>query len=507
MKNTTSWRGCGKSAFEMYDQIKKLGRHSVVYGLGGVLTQIVGILLIPIYSRYLTPEDYGVIQVLLVTAGFLSIVMELGFKTALFRSIMHDNFHDKQTVYSTAFYTMLASGFIMLGLGIAFARGISTLLFNSSEYSYVVRIMLATTVLEFLDVIPLTKLRIEGRSTQYSILNFSAFLLRMLLQILFVVVLRRGAAGSIEANAIQALLFGFYYLFIIKEDLVVQYSKSAVGALLQVGLPLIPVLLAGKILVMADRYFLAHYAGLDEVGIYSMGYKIATAVSLAVGAFQTAWSPALYAAAKKPDYMRFYARTMTYVVFVCGYLALGLSALAQDTLKILVAPEYFSAYQVVPLVSLSYVFYGAYFVTITGMQLHNKMYQLPYVTISAAVFQSALNFLLIPSMGMMGAALSTTASYFFMPLLAVWLSRGYFHVKYEYDRLAKIILVGVGLYFLSLLIQVENLWLSFAYRGALAASFPFILYFAGFYSREEKERAGLVWQKIKSRFLMQGDNG
>ena len=91
----------------MYDQIKKLGKQSVIYGLGGILTQIVGILLIPIYSRYLTPEDYGVVQILLVTAGFLSIVMELGFKTALFRSVMHDETHDKQTIYSAAFYTML----------------------------------------------------------------------------------------------------------------------------------------------------------------------------------------------------------------------------------------------------------------------------------------------------------------------------------------------------------------------------------------------------------------
>jgi len=287
--------------------------------------------------------------------------------------------------------------------------------------------------------------------------------------------------------------------------LVARYSVPAVRALLQVGLPLIPVLLAGKVLVMADRYFLANYAGLDEVGIYSMGYKIATAVSLAVGAFQTAWSPALYAAAKKPDYMQFYARTMTYVVFVCGYLALGLSVLAQDALKILVAPEYFSAYQVVPLVSLSYVFYGAYFVTITGMQLHNKMYQLPYVTISAAIFQSALNFLLIPRMGMMGAAFSTAVSYFVMPLLAVWFSRGYFHVGYEYARLTKMAAVGVALYFLSLFIQVDNVWLSFAYKGALAALFPLFLYFAGFYSREEKDRVALILQKIKSRFLMQGD--
>jgi O-antigen/teichoic acid export membrane protein len=472
----------------MYDQLKSLSKQSVIFGIGGVLNQFVGVLLIPIYTSYLSPEDYGVVQLLIVTAGFLNIVAQLGLASAIFKSSLYDDAKNTRLVYSTAFYTLAISALLIGLVGTVVAPPISALLFGTSAYTRLVWIMLATVALDTVVVVPMARLRIERRALHYSLVTFSSFFLRLLLNIIFIVLLGRGPTGLIEANALQSLVFVFIYFLLIRDQLVLDFSVREFSELIGFGLPLVPALIFSRILSMSDRYILNHYADLTEVGLYSLGYRIASVLFLIVSAFQTAW-PAIFFSAGRMQYAKqFYARVMTYFTLISSYLALGLSVLAEDIIRILGSEMYYPAHKVVPLVSLSYIFYGAYFVASTGIQLKNKTHYVAYVTAIAAALQIGLNLLLIPRLGMMGAALNTAISYLAMPTMVVFVSRTFYHVHYEYRRLAAILFLAVALFFLSRLIRVDDRVLSFMLRGLIALSFPFVLALLGFYTNDEKMR-------------------
>jgi O-antigen/teichoic acid export membrane protein len=472
----------------MYSRIKSLGKQSLIFGIGGVLNQFVSVLLVPIYTRYLTPGDYGIVQLLLVTSGFVVIITQLGLASAIFKSSLYDESRSSATIYSTAFYSLGTSALLILAIGIGFARPISSLLFDTPAYARLVWIMFATVALDTAIVVPMARLRIEGRALHYSLVSSSSFFCRLLLNVLFIVVLRRGAAGLIEANALQSLLFIFVYIWLVKDKLELSFSWGEFLDLIGFGLPLVPALIFSRILSMSDRYILNHYTDLAEVGLYSLGYRIASVVYLAVSAFQTAWPAIFFSAGRTEDAKRFYSRVMTYFLFFNGYLALALSVLAEDLLRVMASEVFYPAYKVVPLLSLSYVFYGAYFVANTGIQLKRKTHYVAYIVGIAAALQIGLNLLLIPDMGMIGAALNTAISYLAMPIMVVVVSRRFYYVSYEYKRIGMIFVVITVIYFLSRLIQIENPILSFGLRGLIASAFPLVLAIVGFYTEDEKKR-------------------
>lgn len=485
----------------MYNWVKNLGKQSIIYGIGGMLNQFVSILLVPVYTRYLTPEEYGVVQILTVTAGFVVIVAQLGLASAIFKSALHDKSKDTKTIYSTAFYLLGLSAALLLGIGSGFAHLLSNLLFNTSIYARLVWILFVTAALDTMVVIPMARLRIEGRAMQYSVISFASFSCRLLLNVVFIVLWRRGASGLIEANAVQSLLFVFVYLWLIKDQLVLRFSTEEFLNLVSFGLPIVPALISSRVLVMSDRYILNHYADLAEVGLYSLGYRIASAVSLAVSAFQTAWPAMLFSLGGNQNARSFYARVMTYLLLFSGYLALGLSILSEDLLRIISSESFLQAYKVVPFVSLSYVFYGSYFVANAGIQLERKTHYLAYVAGAAAALQVGMNFLIVPRFGMMGAAFTTAISYLTMPVMVIIVSRRFYRVSYEYRRIAVMAIVGVGLYLLSRLVHIENHLVSFSLRGLIAFSFPLVLGLLGFYTTEEKKRIHYVLRRVYKQIL------
>jgi O-antigen/teichoic acid export membrane protein len=248
------------------------------------------------------------------------------------------------------------------------------------------------------------------------------------------------------------------------------------------------------VLVLGDRYFLRYYTTITEVGIYSIGYRIASALSLVVGAFQTAWPALMFSAARTAEGPRFISRVLTYIVFVQLYLALGLSVLIDDILVLLTSEAYYTASQIVPLITLSYVFYGAYYVTSSGISIKNKTIYASLVVVSAAIIQTAINFYLIPKYGMMGAAISTVFSYLLLPISSALISNKMYPVQYEIHRLISILFIAVGIFFLSKFIQVDNVYISFFLKGLFAASFPIWIWLFRLVQPDEQHA-------IKSQFV------
>jgi len=208
------------------------------------------------------------------------------------------------------------------------------------------------------------------------------------------------------------------------------------------GLPLVPLTLAHMALNQIDRFMIQHFKGLEAVGLYTLGYKVGMAVALLANAFQMAWLPAMYAIAKRPDAREIYARIARYLLFLLACCSTGLSMFAREIIQAITVEPFFQAHEVVPVVTWSYVFMGAYFATAVGTNLTGRTYFQSLTMIGAALLNIGLNFWMIPVWGIHGAAWATLIAFIAMTLAHLSISVRLYPVPYEYARLARIIALG-----------------------------------------------------------------
>jgi len=290
--------------------LKQLGKHSLVYGLGSMLAKLLAFLLLPLYTRYLTPADYGIYSLLIITSAVAGILMQLGFGSALFREVIYQE-SEESTVISTSLYFLLAEVALFLTLLLIASSHLSGLIFGTPDYAYLLRLTFIGAALGVLDVLMMAKLRIHTKSTLFAALTVTKLLVAIALNILFIVVLRRGVEGLVMTNLIQAAFSACVSLAILAGDLRPTFSMPILQRLLSFGVPLIPFGLSTQVLTYADRYFLKHFSTATEVGLYSLGYNIGMVLNLLVSAVQLAWPAQMFAIAKQPNAEKQIARILT----------------------------------------------------------------------------------------------------------------------------------------------------------------------------------------------------
>ena len=472
----------------------------MIYGLGSLLAKLLGFLLLPIYTRYLTPADYGILSLLVVTGSVADILIRVGFGSAIFREVIYRG-TDESLVESTALYFLAGESALFLGAFIFLSPRLSWLIFGAPAYAHLLSLVFIGSLLDVLDVIAMAKLRIHERSLLYAIISVSKFLVGALLNIYFIVILRRGVEGLVISGLIQSALSAGVSLTLIISDLKPTFSIPILQRMLSFGIPLIPFGLSRLVMTYADRYFLQHYCTTAEVGLYSLGYSIAMVLNIIVGAVQTAWPAQMFAMAKKAEAERNFSRILTYYLTILGFIGLVFSVLAHEVLMIMTTPQFHRASTVVPLIVLSYLLYGAMFMTNTGLETQNKLKYMSPIIVGSAAVNLGLNYLLIPPYGMMGAAVATFIAYLFLAIVNTAVNLRLWRIPYQYDRIGKIALAWGLIYGASLLIGVPNVWLSGILKLLLLATFPLLLYGFRFYEDGELARFQQLLQSGWSRWF------
>ena len=208
--------------------------------------------------------------------------------------------------------------------------------------------------------------------------------------------------------------------------------------------------------------------------------------------FQLAWLPFVFSTARQTNAHEVFSRVLTYFILAALFVSLALSALAKEVLAIMATPEFHDAYKVIPLVALSYVVFGCYTIVSVGIYLESKTKFLAIIIGGAALINLALNFLLIPEYGMMGAAVATLISYVLTPIAAYLVSRRLYAVKYEWGRILKMATVAAVLYGTTILVDrtyglFDSYWLVGTLKLVVVAIYPLALYLCGFFTAEEKQ--------------------
>jgi O-antigen/teichoic acid export membrane protein len=472
--------------FRLGHQHGRLGRHSLVYGLGGLVSRIVAVLLLPVYTHFLTPADYGKIETIVALTTLLGIVLRAGISSAFFRFYFDaDDDASRRTVLRTSFWFTMGGGTLGLLLLLALADPISDVLFGTDSAANLVRaagVALWATV----NYEQLTSLfRVEERSLAFVGASLANVFLTIGVTLLLVVELDKGAVGVIVGNFSGTLLVYLALLGFRREQLGLELNRDLLRAMNRFGIPLVPTALFLWVTNFSDRFFLVKLSDVAQAGLYSVGVRVASAMVLLLTAFRMAWPAFAYSIREDEHAKRTYAFVLTYMTVVSSWVALVLTLLAPWLVRLLAAPRFAEASRVVGPLAFASVAFGAYIVIAIGVgRIRRTQFNWVVTGVSAAV-NVVLNLTLIPPYGMMGAAVATVAAYVTMALGMAWWSQRVYPVPYQWRRVATAALAAVAL-------AAGGKALDVGLAGAfvLCALYPLALAVLGFTSREERRRLG-----------------
>lgn len=481
-----------ESANLLLNTVKKTLKHSFIYGLGSSFTAVVGVMLIPLYTRMLNPGEYGIYALITIIYTLLAFVYDFGMINALFRWVYHYKEEDivsRKRVASTSFAFLFALSLLLTIILWGRAGFISGIIFKDPKFSGLIRLMLTGLFLQSLTWVPLSLLRIKEKPLMLvSIVGFGMTVMVSLNYIL----LSRGAGleGVYAASIISYALMLPTLFYYTRDYYAFAFSMKELKGMLTFGLPFLPVLFFSWIIDFSGRFFLGRYSTLEQVGLYSIGYKVGQTLYLAEKTFAIAWVPLMLSLAHKYSEKapEIFGRVFTYFIFTSMVLFLACSIFSREIIRIFTSAPYFTAYRVVPLIALSYVLYGVYGYMLSGLMITKKIHLQPIIFFGAAIVNVLTNMLLIPGFGMMGAAVSAAASYVVIAAATYYSAQKFYPIPMELKRLFKILAASAIVYLLTVFTDFKNLAMSFAYKSVALAGFFCILYLSGFFSPSELEK-------------------
>jgi O-antigen/teichoic acid export membrane protein len=462
-------------------ELKRLGSQSAIYGLGGIVSRLIAVFLLPVYTTYLGTTGFGQIATIVALSSVLAIVLRLGITSAFFRFYFDSEHEDRKTlVVRTSFWFTMGMATLGLVLGWIFAQPLSDWL-NLSPAIVRAGFIGLWAQMNYAQVTAL--FRVEERPVGFAIASVANVMITIGSTIVLVVGFHKGALGAVIGNFLGTLTVYFALLAYRRYQLGFQFDRKLLSAMNRFGLPLVPSALALWVINLIDRLFINRYKGQAEVGIYSLAVSISSVIVFLLTAFQLAWPAFAYSIRDDNAAKRTYAYVLTYLLFITCWMSLAFGSMAPWIVHLINPKGTFArSADAVPLLCFATAAYSGYSVLAIGIGRMRKTQLNWVVTGAAALVNIAINIALIPVYGMMGAAVSTLVAYLVL-FAGMWFrSRQVYPVHYQWRRILTLAGVAGGL--TAIAWEIHSLPVAIV----LTALYPLLLLPLGFYLPAELTR-------------------
>jgi len=469
--------------------LKGVGRSALVYGVGILLTRLISLLLLPVYTRFLGTEDYGVMALIEMTLDVISIVAGAQLAQGVFRYYhKSDDPDEKLAVVSTALLSLGASYLMVALLVFALAPLVSTFLFDGPERVTLIRVAACGLLAQSLLIVPLAYARVRDRARIFVAANLAKALLGALLNIYFLAVLGLGVMSIFISAAVAGALVAGAMLTWTFREVGFGFSRAAIRDLLRFGVPMIGMQFATFTFTFGDRFILKAFSGEGAVGLYSMAYSFAflmTAVGFAP--IEQVWGPRRFAVARSEGRDAPLNDIFRWVSMLLITLALGMSLFIGDVLRILTTPAFHPAGQLVHFILLAFVIHGWTALQDLGILIKERTEYLMAINWAAAALALFSFWILIPLMGPLGASLGTL-----LAALARWgltysVSQRLWRVEYQWPPVLRTLLLAIPFALVGVLLGAPPLWFALLVRVALFLLFLISLWWSGIFAQWEKD--------------------
>lgn len=475
----------------MYEQLRRLIRQSAAYTVATMINRAFAIMLVPLYTRFMTQASYGDLALLLALTAILWVAFDFGISSAVMRFYYeYDDEHARRRYIGSMWLGMtLIAGGLSLALtlmGWLWSDLLVDLLGAIEFWPYVVLTIWAT-FLNTAIIIPKVLMRARNQPGLYVARVSAQSGLLLIMVIVFVVILGMGLLGAVLALFVQcALVYIFFTVYTLRNSSL-PTDWPAIGRSMMFGLPVIVLEAGWWVLDTSDRFILRHYETAQIVALYSVGYALGRLLIMVSTSIDTAWTPFFFAAAKADDAnaRRVASYAATYFTLAVSAMGLLVVVFAREAVLIFGGRPYLDAASVTPVIVLASVVQGMFYVPSRGLLLTKKTKVLPYIVVAAGAANIGLNFLLIPPFGMMGAAVATLLAYIVAVAITYGFSQHYYRIEYQALRILKVLVILILGTAGAMLVTPEAWYFALAWKLVILAAAGGGLWFSGFFEERE----------------------
>jgi O-antigen/teichoic acid export membrane protein len=475
--------------------------HGSIYLFGDVLRYSVSLIMLPIYTRYLTPEDYGTVELLSMLIDFAAIIFGARVGQSVFRFYSNTQSEsEKKSIISSA----LLMGFVFNGAGalivILFSKQLSLLVFSDTGFKDEIVLFTITMFMLPLIAIPLVHIRADKKPWLF----FSASLLKLALQlslnIYFVVYKNLHVEGviysAVISNTVMAVLLTGRSLIRAGFNASINVCKKLFGF----SLPIKIATVGSFYLAFGDRYFLSQFTDLTQVGLYALGYKFGFIfMLLSWTPFEKIWDSEKYAIHKTENAVATYQKTFLYFSIFMVTLGLCISLFVKDLLKIMSAPEFHSAYKIVPIIIFAYLFQAWSKYCDLGILISKKTSHIAIAEAIAVAVITIAYLSLIPIYGIYGAAWSTVIGFIIRFLWINYKGKQLYNMELPWSKVVLLIVpasIGLALSYL----VAEEIVLSIGTRILIMCLYLTAIFTLPILSKEEKQEVLKKGKHLTEKF-------
>lgn len=456
----------------MSNHFQRLLKGTGIMAVAGLLEKGVAFFLLPLYTHYLTPADYGAVELFIVLISVLDIVVQQGMVSAVFKRIAFDKgenaIEDYRLVMGTALIFVLGTG-VAVGLGmLLFAGQLSPLLFDQPGYDFLIGIGALTLITRVAEKILIVPLRSAQRYTTCAAISFVIFCSKLTANLVFLVHFDAGFASLLYGQCAGAVVGILAAGFASRKYVRWRFDRSELRVLTKFGHPLIFSSIGLLALNSTDRILLKYFGANTDVGLYSIATKLGFAVdAFLLGPFRSTWPTVYYKIAREDGAQK------TFGKFALRFLGLGLVAtlaahwFAPYALLILTTPAFYPAGSAVGLIVASVFLFTLNDILKVGMNITARTHLLPIRVILAGVVNLVFGFLLIPVWGIVGAAAATIVAYLFMDWFTIWACRDFYRIDYDWTAAAKLCVFTAAMFVLHAVLPHSNMVVDIALKTVL----------------------------------------
>lgn len=432
----------------MIDKLKSLSKDTLIYGTSTILGRFLNFLFVPIYTNLFLPSEFGIVANIYAYIAILNVFFTIGLESGYFKFASTLEVGSQKENFSHPFIGIFCNSLILSGLLFIFSSGFTSIFQIAESREVLLKYTALILFFDAMSTVPFAYLRLEHKPVKFAVIRFVNISATVLFNVLFIVVLKKGIEYVFISNVIASVLTFILLVPIILKNLKISFNKKLVNELLRFSLPYIPAGISANIIQVVNRPILTALTNDSTVGVFQANYRLGIFMMLFVSMFEFAWRPFFLQNAKDPNAKQLYAKVMTLFLTVAAVLFIFLTLFIENIVSIplpgrgyLVGKAYWGGLSIVPVILLAYVFYGIYVNLLAGIYIEKKTKYLIYITGSAAVINIAANFILIPVIGMMGAATATLISYIVEVIGIYYIAQKYYRIEYEFKKIVFIFIL------------------------------------------------------------------
>jgi len=487
--------------------LRRLVQSGAIYSIPIVLMQAIGFLLLPVYTAYLSREDYGIVTSAVAGAALVTAVVSSGPRIALERLYFRDE-NDPEALcilVTTSLGFVMLLGLLAIALGVLFVSWGTALMFGSGSAgarplgAYMLLALLVVPCTSLLEH-SLVLLQNTQQAKRYALIRVASLATTILITLILVVGARAGALGVLIAGLVAPACASLIGLASIRHYLVWSVRWSVLLRILKFSLPLLPVILSGWVVSWVDRFFLDHLVGLGVTGVYAVAVAIGSVTQVVIAAMMQAWTPVYYRELEARGNLAhpFIARTITLLFSLFVGTGLCIAVFAPEIVSIMTKQAYHGASSSVPFIVLYFLLGSINGFFTNNIYFSGRSYLL-LLTAPLPIFLIVpLNLLLIPQFGGVGAAISLAGTAAAYTLADFLISQRVYPMRLEYNSLAKISCLGFVSFLVGWQISLGSLMLDLALKSISLLFFPVLLVFANVLPFSTV-RMAMSWASVKLR--------